>query len=411
MTDSLATETKITPEGLMLQATERLAKNCDRKIALHIRISRLQPQNRREHHVRTANNAFREQLAQYQGQIFQLRNEDIVMIGQVEDIRHIDSALIRLRCLFEDDPLVSANEGYSNDEYQFASWYNLSEEYDRFLSDVKQMYRMTNTGVPIHLTKQEIKKPVIKTRQPLSPTGLGNLEKLLSKADLTNLVRNQPICMLDEQVPKVIFNERYTSIMEIQQVITPDHELTANHWLFMSLTQTLDKRMLVYLTKELIHISEPFSVNLNVSTLLSTEFEEFDKVVTHRLKNKLVIEIQMLDAFSDVKAFIFARDFLRERGYKVCLDGISAAAFPLLDRDQMGVDLIKLIWNTDMQESIRPRFFEKLQEKIARGRSYKVILTRCDDENAVSTGKSLGVDFFQGRHIDSLIRENGYIKK
>ena len=75
------------------------------------------------------------------------------------------------------------------------------------------------------------------------------------------------------------------------------------------------------------------------------------------------------------------------------------------------IDLIKVIWNTDMQESIRPRFFQKLQEKIARGRSYKVILTRCDSENAVSTGKSLGVDFYQGRYIDSLIRENGYIKK
>ena len=65
----------------------------------------------------------------------------------------------------------------------------------------------------------------------------------------------------------------------------PDFDLLSNLWLFRHLTQTLDLRML----QVLIHnddstIDSSISINLNVKTILSPEFINFDNSLDVKYK-------------------------------------------------------------------------------------------------------------------------------
>lgn len=58
--------------ALLLDYAQRLERHRQDRRAVHIHLSRLKPQNRREHHIRIAANTFEELVKQFEGQIFML---------------------------------------------------------------------------------------------------------------------------------------------------------------------------------------------------------------------------------------------------------------------------------------------------------------------------------------------------
>ncbi len=63
-----------------------------------------------------------------------------------------------------------------------------------------------------------------------------------------------------------------------------------------------------------------------------------------------------------MNAYLFARDFVRERGYRLCLDGLSHLSVGLADRAKLGVDLLKIIWNADMLDDPTGKRHDELRE-------------------------------------------------
>src|SRR6185312_6088173 len=233
------------------------------------------------------------------------------------------------------------------------------------------------------------RKPVL---PPLSPARLGELVDLLSRADLSNMMRRQPVCSLyRDEPPKPMFNELYISIDELRDVVMPDYDVARDRWLFQHLTQTLDARMLHLLrSNDDRALDAAYSVNINVAT-----------------RGTIVFELQMIDIFADPGAYLFARDFVKERGYRICLDGVTDLTAPVIDREQLGLDLVKIIWRPEMIASGSARRIKALHAQIARlGRS-RTILCRCGTEEAVRVGQELGISLFQGRHIDQLLAAAG----
>ena len=47
----------------------------------------------------------------------------------------------------------------------------------------------------------------------------------------------------------------------------------------------------------------------------------------------------------------------------------------------------------------------ELRTLVRRAGKNRVILCRCDDREAVDFGRTIGIDLFQGRHIEHLIAE------
>lgn len=397
-------EKKSSQEHQLFEFTQRLAKFRAGRRAVHIHLSQLRAYNRRGHHIRIAINTFEFLVKQMDGQIFALSNADLIFVCKGADIAAIDEAVMRLRHLFSDDPLTQDVD--ERHESRFCSWYDLERQYEDFLvvaqalfdEDQKRSRRLAAIAGP-----GEIGPPP--ELPPLSPHRLGELVDAISRADLSNMMRRQAICVIAPNAPpQPMFRELYISIDELRAIVMPGYNIASDRWLFQHLTQTLDQRMLQLLMKNDDRaIASAFSVNLNVATLLSDRFLAFDANLKAATRGTVIFELQTVDIFSDLGAYIFARDFVKERGYRICLDGVTDLTLPFIDRERLGLDLIKIVWNPDMLGSGREARRDEFRKLIASFGRARTIMCRCDGEEAVTMGQSLGINLFQGRHIDRLL--------
>lgn len=387
--DSLA----MSQEAALVDYIEKLQNQPMDRLAVHIHLSRLQPHNRRDHHVRVAALVFDGLVKQYEGRIFTLRNNDIVFVVRGISPYQMDEAVTRLRYLFAEDPLtVSQDPGTDS---AFCTWYRLDRDYAVFLDRCRQIRQTAAAPADDAVA-----------RQPITAADLAALETTLKTVALEPLIRSQPVCaFVPGQQPKVLFHEIYVSIQDLGTQIAPGRDLGAGRWLFQHLTQTLDRRMLAHLGQDTEGRDSGYSLNLNVATILSPEFQKFDQSLSARLRGRLVIELQKIDVFADMGAFRFARDYLHERGYRVCLDGLTHLTIPYIDREKMGFDLVKMFWSPEVALSARPGLLKDVRDTLASWGTARMILARCDSEQAMEVGRSFGVTLFQGRYVDKVAQQ------
>jgi EAL domain-containing protein (putative c-di-GMP-specific phosphodiesterase class I) len=388
-------------EAALLDYVQRLDRHRAGRRAVHVHLSKLRPYNRRDQHLRIARNTFENLVRSYEGQIFALANVDIVFICKGATTAALDAAVLKMRYLFSEDPIAQGDDPATGDK--FCTWYDLERDYDDLLAAAEKIVaerERRNTEE----TAAAWRRPA-PALTPLEPDQLGRVVQALARADLSNVIRRQPICaVLAGAPPQPIFTELFVSIADLQRVVAPQTHLGSNRWLFQYLTETLDKRMLATLPKlDDSSVSARISINLNVATLLSQEFLNFDAALRGNARGTLVIELQAIDVFADLGSFIFTRDFVRERGYRLCLDGLSHLTAPLIDREKLGLDLLKIVWSSDMCDPAMDRRLADIKELIGRAGEARVILCRCDNADAISIGQSLGITLFQGRHVDALL--------
>lgn len=390
-------------EYALYDYAERLDKHRRGRVAIHIHLSKLQPHNRREHHIRIATNTFESLVKFFDGQLFVLKNNDIIFVARDVPVEKIDDAVLRLRYLFSEDPLAQYADQEGGD-VGFCTWYLLERDYPRFLALARHYYERS---MIVHAEKrlQEATTGMPQTEnKPATPAQIGKLEEALNHTDLANMIRNQPVCAYTTGIPpKAIFHELYVAIAELEQSLMPGVSLTANRWLFQYLTLTLDKRMLSHLEREGQNLERAFSINLNTSTVLSSEFHKFDQNISSNLRGRLVIELQKMDVFADMGAYLFARDYLHDRGYRVCLDGLTHLTLPYMDRDRLGLDMMKMYWSPELISLQNSDTFTRLKDNVGAGGPTRIILTRCDNEEAIQVGQTLGINMFQGRAMDVIL--------
>ncbi len=401
---ALKQETGSSQEILLLDYAGRLAKHAKDRQAIHLHLSRLQPGNRREHHVRIAANSFETLLKRHEGQSFHFGNGDLVLLFKGAKPEEVEQAVGKVRYLFSDDPLA-ADDGSSSGGV--STWYDLERDYITFramaeqaaqAADARRKEQQNVANRAIGLPSEDAPKA------PMTATMLGKLEQGVASMDLSNLIRRQPICvLLPNMPPKVVFNEVYVSIPELRRRVLPEADLVANHWLFQQFTQTLDMRVLSLLPPLEASITTATSLNINVSTLLSPQFLTFDTKLRNITQKTVVFELQPMDVFRDVGAFMFARDFVRERGYRLCLDGLNHLTYPLIQRSQMGLDMEKIVWAADLGIGGRDRHRDRFRQAVRDAGPARVILCRCDGPESVAFGQELGITLYQGRHIDRLL--------
>lgn len=390
-------------EALLRDFAQRLGRHRQGRRAVHIHLSRLRPYNRRGHHLRIAANTFESLVTAYEGQLFQLSNADIVFVCKGASVADLDAAVVKVRYLFSEDPVTQEDRAGQQD--RFCTWYDFGQDYDAFLKQAETVFaehekrRSESSAAPSRPAPQ---------LAPLDPAELGKIITALARADLSNVMRRQPVCaLIPNQPPQIVFHELYVSIAGLQQVIAPGFDLTTNRWLFQYLTETLDRRMLALVLRGLeSSLSSRFSLNLNVATLLSPEFLAFDGALKASARGTLVLELQAVDIFADMNAYVFARDFVRERGYRLCLDGLSHLSSGLIDRAKLELDLMKIVWSSDMLDDPSGQRHDELKKVIAAAGEARVIMTRCDTAESVRLGESFGIHMFQGRHIDTLVEKS-----
>lgn len=104
-------------------------------------------------------------------------------------------------------------------------------------------------------------------------------------------------------------------------------------------------------------------------------------------------------------AMAMARYFLNERGYQICVDGLTLDTFSYADPIRMGVTYGKLSWSNEIAGLIGTERGEELKAMIMMRKRGRKILARCDSEAVIRAGRQLGITLFQGRYVDGLMRE------
>lgn len=401
-------------EYLLLDYAQRLERHRDGRRAVHVHLSRLKPQNRREHHIRIALNTLDDFVSTYEGQAFLLGNNDLIFVVKGATLQQLDEAVMRLRYLFSDDPLTQGDPESDEGHGRFATLYNVEGQYAKFLELCERVFEEERARQKrLQQMAEQTGETFEDSRRPLKPEQLGRLEEFLERADLSSVFRRQAVSVVHkDSPPKPIFNELFISIYDLATTVLPDVNLAANRWLFQHLTQTLDRRVLKMLARaddSSLHSS--FSINVNVATLLAPEFLDFDSGLRMGSRGTLVVELQLLDILSDYSAYEFARDFVREKGYRICLDGISPELIRFVDRKFMEADLVKLsagpVFDSGGSKDKRAALAEEV-ERIGKGR---VILSRCDNEAMIRTGQSMGITMFQGRYLDAVLQQMARAKQ
>lgn len=394
-------------ENLLLDYVRRLDKHKAGRRAVHIRLSGLRPFNRREQHIRAAADNLEPLIKALRGQLFPLKNADLFFIYKAEAQADVEVAVQKIRYLFSDDPLLASED---DDTRRFCIWFAVDREYDKILRFAQGMADEEKGAAEAARATRDA-RATLKARQtkgsPLTPDVLGRVEAALVRADLSNLIRRQFVCgVTPKGVPEPAFSELFISIHDLRETLLPGVNLAGNRWLFQHLTSSLDRRVLAMLSKtDQITISGDISFNLNVSTILSPDFLAFDDNITASRRGSMVVELDKTEIFADLGAFLFARNFVQQRGYRICLDGLTYQAMPLLDRERLGADFVKLLWDPEMADG-GEEMQESIRAMVKRAGQSRVIMCRCDDREAVDFGQSVGIRFFQGRHVENLIAED-----
>lgn len=217
------------------------------------------------------------------------------------------------------------------------------------------------------------------------------MERQLAAADLARFARRKPIYRLDGVHVRVAWEKRYLSISELTATLAPGRSAQADAWLFRRLTRVLDRRMLALLSApHELRGAGPFSLNLNVSSMLSPEFLRFDAVLPGALRGRIVLEMQPADVVADPAAFAFACGFARARGYRLLLRDVTATLLPLLCLSRMGLDLVRLRWSPGLGRNA---------PALLQAGSTEWVLSQADDPDALQWGRDQGITLFQGRAL------------
>lgn len=390
------------PDAALLERVKGLKRGGARR-AVHLHLSRLQQPNRRSEQLRIAGKPFESLFKAHDAELFSLTGGDIVFICKGARVAEIDDAVLQVRALFDKDPLTKGERQGRNS--QFSTWYNLPKDYDAFLTAATALVE----GPPPTQQPQggaPAKAPKLK---PIEPAMLAEIERVLANANLSKLMRRQLVCEIsDDLPPQPVYRELYVSIADLQAKVTPNIDLVADRWLFQRLTYTLDRRVLSSITES--HddaLNGHVSLNLNVASLLTPEFLNFDARLRAGARGTVVIEIPVVDLFSDMGAYMFARDLAQERGYSICLDGLTHLTAPMIDRETLGIDLLKVYWSNEMLDDPSGQRREAIRGLVERADPGRVIICRCDNARAIDYGRELGLSLFQGMSIDAMLSQPG----
>ena len=335
--------------------------------------------------------------------VFVLPNEDILIIFNKTAQDELSSSLVRVYFILQSDDKLKNAESLEN--AGIIVFYDLGTEYTdvskRIVAACQKKQEQSFLGRERDMSFFNTSNK--RFRRELTPDMLAKVQKIISVADFSSFIRRQAICaIIGKSAPQRVFEEVFVSIPDMRDSLLPEVEITANPWLFLALTETLDKRVLEIISR---HddgaLIGNFSVNINVSTILSDDFLHFDDSINGAMRQSIVLELQLVDIFSDIRSFILAKTFAKTRGYKICIDGITVDKLKYLNRANLDCDLMKIVWHPSFVDIINED--KHFMDYVNKAERAKIILCRIDDANAVEVGNSLGINLYQGRYVQRLL--------
>ena len=391
MKGEMAGNSKFDAEKYLLETLERIAKKRSEYKVLYVNISKLKPKNRHPKFVKIITRLFDDLVSIANGTMFILDNGDFAVLGKNVTDKIITDAVEKLRRGLITDPIWT-----SRSSSEFTHVYQ-PEDFDDLYKKVEAM--MSN----------ENDEDIIVHRNAVEAEQIDAIKDHLNMLNIVDIIKHQGVIRLENSSNyRRLFDEYFVAIKDLSKNFDENIDIAGNKWLFLYLTQELDKKtMSSFAVSDVKQKTEKISLNLNISTINTSEFANFEQYI--RSKGQyLIVEVQPMDVLNNMRTYFDVKERLHKAGHEVLLDATSLEMLQALDIKSLGFDYVKLFWHDLMEDyNTRSEDIVKLFENIGKN---KIILAKCFGENALRWGIKNGIRSFQGPYIDMLevamIRKN-----
>lgn len=387
----MAGYSKFDTEKYLLETLERITKNRNEYKILYVNISKLKPKNRHPKFVKIITRLFDDLVSIANSTMFVLDNGDFAILGKNITDKIINDAVEKLRRGLITDPIWT-----SRSSSEFTNIYQ-PEEFDDFYKRIKAMI---NEDARVN---DEI------FRNPIDAGQIDAVKEHLDMVNLVDVVKHQGVIRLENSSNyRRLFDEYFVAVKDLSRNFDEKVDLVGNKWLFLYLTQTLDKKtMASFVVSDVKNRTGKISLNLNLSTINTSDFMNFEQYIKGQ-NQSIIVEVQPIDMLNNMSAFIDTREKLHKLGHEVLLDATSLEMLQSLNIKSLGFDYVKLFWH-DLMEEYNPQS-EEIKSLFDEIGVNKIILAKCLGENALRWGIKNGIRAFQGPYIDMLevamIRKN-----
>lgn len=233
--------------------------------------------------------------------------------------------------------------------------------------------------------------------------------ELVRNSDISSHIFNQPIYALGSggARPIIKFVEFYVGMKSFEDDVCPQFSITGDPWLFTRLTGEFDRAMLRHVRREISRFPlSSFSLNLNATSVMTSEFTLFSESLPAGVASRVVLELGKVSILQDWALAEEVCQLARQRGFRLCLDGLDLRDFANLRLKHLDFDFVKLKWSLEaMRDQPLVERAVRTMTEIDRDR---VVLSMCDSPHAFSFARTAGIRYVQGRLADSHVR-NGVI--
>lgn len=382
----------------LLDALARMTRSIRGREAIYIALSRLRPRNRTPIRVRIAAQLFAPLVAGHGCEIYILSNGDLVVLGTDMPPSALEVQGERLRALFRSDP-GSAGEGPDGND-AFLTLYDLQRDRESLRLRVEELGR---DHVEMIESQREAAQSERDKDEPLAPGHLRHIARALGNLDPQPLVQRQAVLRIDEdRHGRFHYEEYYVAMAEVRQACAPNVDLFANRWLFQDVCRELDPRIVAAITQ--LPLPKPpigVGLNLNLETVLSPTMERLHTALPKG--SRMTVEVQVIDAFTNLDRLGQANAWLSARGHSLVLDGVSARALAMIDPARLDVGGLKLTWDPDLADPAAIWEGPHPKALIRMLGLDRIILARVENETALTWGMAQGIRSFQGFFVDRVI--------
>lgn len=371
-------------ERQLLDTVERTTRSLGIRSALVLHLSRMPAPGPRPHHGRVARVILDDDAARRGGQVFALRNGDLVLLLPERDAA--PDLLATLARLFRID--------MPNPALLLSDW-RVPEDGHALLA-----YASARAA--------DAPPDPDPPGAPGSAVAIDAISGLIQHSRMSDLLQRQTAVLLGGTARmQPLFREVTFSLAVLEARIAAVGHAQADPFLFRHLASRLDGRMLEVLRQDLQadgpltagarDRSPALHLNLTLSGILSDAFAGF-AASCRAVGASVGVEVSLMEACGDPEAFAAARDRLRLAGLSLVLDSVSHHALLLTVPLALAPDLVKLDWSPTLPEAGRA-----LEDAVRALGSDRVVLHRAETETALAWGLARGIRRFQGRHVDAML--------
>ncbi|MCF8473367.1 MAG: hypothetical protein K9G26_01615 [Emcibacter sp.] len=438
MNNTAYMESSASPDQLdeLMTAMRSVKRHPQGYSGLHLNFSLLDREHKQPYHRRIIATAFNKLIKSHDGQIFWTRHFDLIFICKDCSNAQLDIAILAARRAVEDSPVVKEYIDAGRDD-ALCDWYDLNKDMDQFMKMVENLKITSETEQPkvsnlksmVDKLKDNIsndpipQKPFLSSpssspkesatvssyipksqrdnNTPMGPMQLDQLERNLVNMDIFRMMANQTAYVIvGDSNPQPIFVEHFIAVAEIKKSLLPNYNMHADKWLFQRLTRSFDNKLMQILPEKNMVQGQVVSININVETIFTPEFDKFITKFKRLHHQPLILEMALFDVISDIQKYFDARDKLTNLGCRICLDAMDVQSLAVLDREILAVDFLKISWKPNYKNLIGGPMEKKIIAAIEAQGKMRIILCHCDTKEALDFGKSVGIHMYQGFLID-----------